>query len=256
MLYYGVECTSKYKLFFSLIVFFPLHQISPVPRSSDLKILIHPLFMTTAAFILVPPTTISHSDSCQFPNCSPCSHSVVPTPHRQQKVKVAQSCPTLCDPMDYSLPRSSLHGILQARILEWVTIVFSRGSSQPSNETQVSCRRILYHLSHQGSRVSSYYTHQITLILHLHPPGASYNIHNRLYTPHGLHSPTYPGPYLPLQPHLSLLSLLCSLHSSNTELLVAPHLHQPLSASGPLYLYALCIKLFWGKKKKNSFVEI
>ena len=44
---------------------------------------------------------------------------------------VAQSCLTLCDPMDYSLPGSSVHGILQARILQWVAISFSRGSSQP-----------------------------------------------------------------------------------------------------------------------------
>ena len=46
---------------------------------------------------------------------------------------VAQLCPTLCDPMDYSLPGSSVHGILQARILEWVAISSSRGSSQPRN---------------------------------------------------------------------------------------------------------------------------
>ena len=52
---------------------------------------------------------------------------------------VAQSCPTPCDPMDYSLPGSSVYGILQARILEWVAISFSRGSSQPRNRTQVSC---------------------------------------------------------------------------------------------------------------------
>ena len=45
--------------------------------------------------------------------------------------KVAQLCPTLCDPVDYSLPGSSIHGILQARILEWVAISFSRGSSRP-----------------------------------------------------------------------------------------------------------------------------
>ena len=53
--------------------------------------------------------------------------------------EVAQSCPTLCDPMDCSLPGSSLHGILQARVLEWVTISFSRGSSQPRDRTLVSC---------------------------------------------------------------------------------------------------------------------
>ena len=44
-------------------------------------------------------------------------------------VKVAQSCPNLCDPVDCSLPGSSVHGILQARILEWVAIPFTRGSS-------------------------------------------------------------------------------------------------------------------------------
>ena len=48
------------------------------------------------------------------------------------------SCVTLCDPVDYSLPGSSVHGILQARILEWVTISFSRGSSRPRDQTQVS----------------------------------------------------------------------------------------------------------------------
>ena len=46
-------------------------------------------------------------------------------------VLVSQSCPTLCNPMDCSLPGSSIHGILQARILEWIAISFSRGSSQP-----------------------------------------------------------------------------------------------------------------------------
>ena len=43
----------------------------------------------------------------------------------------AQSCLTLCNPMNCSPPGSSVHGILQARILEWVAISFSRGSSQP-----------------------------------------------------------------------------------------------------------------------------
>ena len=48
-------------------------------------------------------------------------------------VLVAQSGPTLCDPVDYSPPGSSVHEILQARMLEWVAIPFSRGSSQPRN---------------------------------------------------------------------------------------------------------------------------
>ena len=52
---------------------------------------------------------------------------------------VAQSCSTLCDPMDYSLPDFSVHGISQARILEWVALSFSRGSSWPRNQTRVFC---------------------------------------------------------------------------------------------------------------------
>ena len=55
------------------------------------------------------------------------------------KVLVNQSCPTLCDLMDYSLSGSSVHGILQAKILEWVAIPFSRGSSQPRDWNWVSC---------------------------------------------------------------------------------------------------------------------
>ena len=50
------------------------------------------------------------------------------------RAKSLQSCPTLSDPMDWN-PGSSVHGILQARILEWVAIPFSRGSSQPRHRT-------------------------------------------------------------------------------------------------------------------------
>ena len=55
-----------------------------------------------------------------------------------ERSEVTQSCPTLCDPMDYSLPGSSIHGIFQARVLEWVAISFSRGSLWPRDQTQVS----------------------------------------------------------------------------------------------------------------------
>ena len=54
-------------------------------------------------------------------------------------VLVAQSCPTLCDPMVCSSPGFCVHEIFQARILEWVAISFSRGSSRPKDRTQVSC---------------------------------------------------------------------------------------------------------------------
>ena len=71
---------------------------------------------------------------CAF-SCSPCQRcSYVWT----VMVKIAQSCPTLCDPMDCSLPGSSVHGILQAIVLEWIAISFSKGSSQPRDRTQVS----------------------------------------------------------------------------------------------------------------------
>ena len=98
--------------------------------------------------------------------------------------EVAQSCPTLCDPMDCSLTSSSVHEIFQARVLEWVAISFSRRSSQPKDWICISCigkqifykwatweaqwsillmgiiiddikwklfRWIIYHLSHWGS---------------------------------------------------------------------------------------------------------
>ena len=64
--------------------------------------------------------------------------------------KSLQSYLTLCDPMDCSPPGSSVHGILQTRILKWVAVPFSRGSSQPKDGTHVSFvssigRRVLYH---------------------------------------------------------------------------------------------------------------
>ena len=53
--------------------------------------------------------------------------------------EVAQSCLTFCDPVDCSLPDSSVHGIFQALVLEWIAISFSRGSSQPRDRTRLSC---------------------------------------------------------------------------------------------------------------------
>ena len=57
--------------------------------------------------------------------------------------KSLQSCLTLCDPTDYSPPCSSVHGILQARILEWVTMPSARGSFQPRDQTHISNLRLL-----------------------------------------------------------------------------------------------------------------
>ena len=68
--------------------------------------------------------------------------------HSKSSESDTQSCPTLCDPMNYTV-----HGILQARILEWVAFPFSWGSSQPIDWTQVSRIAVgfLYQLSHKGS---------------------------------------------------------------------------------------------------------
>ena len=68
-------------------------------------------------------------------------------------VLVAQLCPIPCDSMDCSLPGSPVHGILQAKILEWFAMPSFRRSSWPreSNLGLLHCRQILYNLSHQGS---------------------------------------------------------------------------------------------------------
>ena len=62
----------------------------------------------------------------------------IPDVGLMQASEVAQPCPTLCDPMDCSLPGASVHGIFQARVLKWVATAFSRGSSQPRDRTLVS----------------------------------------------------------------------------------------------------------------------
>ena len=84
---------------------------------------------------------------------SVCISGTVPCKGARVCASVVQSCPTLCDPTDCSPPRSSIHGILQARLLEWVAMLSSRGSSRPRNWTRVShvsciSRQVLYHQHH------------------------------------------------------------------------------------------------------------
>ena len=78
-----------------------------------------------------------------------------PQPTSWSEVLVAQSCPTLCYSMDCSPPGSSVHGILQARILEWVAITFSRGSSWPRDWTQASCIAGRFFTSEPPGEISS-----------------------------------------------------------------------------------------------------
>ena len=76
---------------------------------------------------------ITPAASSIIPNlpCSPSSHLILTTPGCAQLL----NCVQLCNPKDCSLPGSSVHGILQASMLEWVAISFSRGSSQPRDQT-------------------------------------------------------------------------------------------------------------------------
>ena len=72
--------------------------------------------------------------------------------------KLLQLCPTLCDPMDHSPPGSSVHRVLRARTLEWVTMPSSRGYFQSRDQTRVSCvsctgRQVLHHWRHPGSPI-------------------------------------------------------------------------------------------------------
>ena len=83
--------------------------------------------------LLRVPWTARRSNHSILKEISPgCSLEV------KSESEVAQSCLTLCNPMDCSLPYSSLHGILHERVLEWVSISFSRGSSRPRDRTWVS----------------------------------------------------------------------------------------------------------------------
>ena len=76
--------------------------------------------------------------------------------YASSQVKVTQSCPTLCDPMDHTV-----HRILQGRILEWVSLSLLQGifPTQGLNPGLLHCRQILYQLSHQGSQYTHMHTH-------------------------------------------------------------------------------------------------
>ena len=110
-----------------------------------------PSLSTTCLFFLVVWGNGLRSELCfheVFALCWPKSSPRVAS-------EATQSCLTLCNPMDCSLPDSSVHGIFQARVLEWVAISFSRGifPTQGSNLGFLHCRQMLYHLSHRGSHL-------------------------------------------------------------------------------------------------------
>ena len=125
--------------------------------------------------------------------------------YNESESELAQSCPTLCDRMDCSLPGSSIHGISQARTLEWIAISFSRGSSPPRAWSCFSCiagDSLL--LSHWGIPAWSI---PLFKFLQFLP-----NLYN------GMHGPTHahptPPPALCLFDLLSYFTSSCSFHSS------------------------------------------
>ena len=83
--------------------------------------------------------SFGNSDQANIYRLQCFSHIILFNFHYVCVCLVTQSCLTLCDPMDCSRPGSSVYGIYQARILEWVAISFSRESSQPRDWTLVSC---------------------------------------------------------------------------------------------------------------------
>ena len=119
-----------------------------VPAMDMRKVVVAHVTECCAPALLLPQ---SHQDTVGLEGLTPgvqatsqcISHLHCVTNHHSLKVKVSklltQSCQTLCNAMDCSLPGSSIHKILQARILEWVAIPFSRGASRPRDRTQVSC---------------------------------------------------------------------------------------------------------------------
>ena len=95
-------------------------------------------------------------------------------------MKLVQLCPTICNPVNYSSPCVSVHGILQARILEWVALPFTRASLQVSNLGLLHCKQILYCLSHLGS--PSYILYCYKLIFP-NETCSSNGLWGQLYTP-------------------------------------------------------------------------
>ena len=127
------DCKNTVNLILVLTIWWcPCVVFSCVVERGCLLLPVHSLGETLLAFallhfVLQGQNCLLLQVSLDFPGCQALS------------VLVAQSCPTLCDPMDCSPPGSSAREIFQARILQWVAISFSRWSSHPRDRTRVSC---------------------------------------------------------------------------------------------------------------------
>ena len=125
------HCPVDYRISSSILSLYPSNTTSTLPPSCDDQKCLQTLPRVSwgAKLCLVENQCLRNS----FP------FIWVPwSSYEDVKMLVTQLCPTLCDPMDCSLPDSSVHGILQGRILEWAAMPSSRGSSRPRDRTQVS----------------------------------------------------------------------------------------------------------------------
>ena len=122
--------------------------LDSILKSSDITLLIRVFIVKATVF----PVAMYRSENCTMKKdeCQRTDIFKLWWMHSFACMLSFQSCPTLCNPVDRHLPSSSVHGILQARTMEWVAISSTRGSSQPRDRTCISCascisRQILYH---------------------------------------------------------------------------------------------------------------
>ena len=119
--------------------------------------------MCSAVSIAALFTTVKSEKQLKHPPTDAWIRKIWYTYTMEYCVLVAQSCPTLCDPTYCDLPGSSVHGILQPRILEWVAISFSRRSSRPRDQNRVSCivgRHFTVRATREVSRCNLLYIEQ------------------------------------------------------------------------------------------------
>ena len=119
----GPCCLPQFPCTLSLLPLCLSHQDAATATPAPPRLWLHRVFLGSELCVL-RQTLITNTDSPWCPQQL----------NLRSEVKVAQSYSTLCDPKDYTV-----HGIFQARVLEWVAVPFSRGSSQPRNQTGVSC---------------------------------------------------------------------------------------------------------------------
>ena len=122
-----IEMTMK------LVFTWGLHVYVSVQWLSHVWLFVTPWMLTCQASLSMQFLRQEYWSGLPFPSSGDLPNPGINSEVKWSEVKVAQSCLTLCDPMDYIV-----HGILQARILEWVAFPFSRGSSQPRDRTHVS----------------------------------------------------------------------------------------------------------------------